>query len=155
MSRLTDEIKLLNKDVNNIATHERAKKLRKKLFAIGWPLTIIGAILFFTVIGFIVMTDPTGITLAIFIPLFFGSFIIVAIGGTCVSLAFKIVIVKYTTGLIDEVVGNNCPKCGDAIENDEMFCSKCGYQVKKECPKCKTINTHKDKFCKKCGEKLD
>ena len=153
MSRLTDEIKLLNKNVNNIANHERAKKLRKKLFAIGWPLTIIGGVFLITL--FTLMAATSESSPALYIPLVFVSFIMVAIGGTCLTYAFQIIIVKYTTGLIDEAVGNNCPKCGDAIENDEMFCSKCGCQVKKECPKCKTINTHKDNFCKKCGEKLD
>ena len=148
---LNEEIKSLNSDVNNVANSERAKKLRKKLLGIGIPMVVVG---FLGVIACFILI-PTGIISPMLIPaIFLPCGLIATIGMSIASMGFRIVVAGYTSNLIDDTVGNNCPKCGDKIDADEMFCSKCGFQVKKECPNCKTINSHKDSFCKKCGKEL-
>ena len=160
-SGLGEEIKALNSDVKNIANSKRAKKLRKKLLAIGLPMAIVGFVgifvcfILFATAGFSAFGE-NGFTAIVLIPfiLFIPCGILASIGTTIASYGFKIIITGYATELIDETVGNNCPKCGDKISSDEFFCSNCGYQVRKECSNCKTINSHKDKFCKKCGKEL-
>ena len=124
--------------MKNVANSQRAKKLRKKLLLIGLSMAIIGFLgvficfILFATAGFSAF-DSNGFSSRIFIPFFlFVSFgVLATIGSTIASYGFRIVVVGYTTQLIDETVGNNCPECGDKIENDEFFCSKCGYQVKK------------------------
>ena len=148
---LNEEIKSLNSDVNNVANSERAKKLRKKLLGIGIPMVVVG---FLGVIACFILI-PTGIISPMLIPAIFLPCGLIAIVGMSIALmGFRIVVAGYTSNLIDDTVGNNCPNCGDKVDADEMFCSKCGFQVKKECPNCKTINSHKDSFCKKCGKEL-
>lgn len=160
-SRLSEEIKTLNNDVKDIANCERAKKLRKKLLSIGLPMAIIGFLGVFVCFALFATAGSNtfgenGFTARILVPfiLFVPCGIVCGIGLAISLLGFKIVITGFTTQLIDETVGNNCPKCGDKVYEDEIFCSKCGFQVKKECPQCNTINSHKDKFCKKCGKEL-
>ena len=150
---LEEEIKALNSDVKSVANSEKAKKLKQKLLKNGITLAVIGGILLIASIA-LFFSSYQVITIALGSILFFAGGITAGIGSIFISLAFRIVVVGYTTNLIDETVGNNCPKCGDKINQDEIFCSKCGFQVKKECPECKTINSHKDKFCKKCGKEL-
>ena len=160
-SGLSEEIKALNSDVNNVANSERAKKLRRKLLSIGLPIAIIGYLgvfvcfVLFATAGFNAFGE-NGFTARVLVPfiLFIPCGVVGVIGSSIASLGFKIVVTGYTTQLIDEAVGNNCPKCGDKVDKDEMFCSKCGFQLRKECKGCKTINSHKDKFCKKCGKEL-
>lgn len=48
----------------------------------------------------------------------------------------------------------NCPKCGDKVDANENFCSKCGYSIFTKCNKCKTVNESTDAFCRNCGNKL-
>ena len=160
---LAEEIKILNSDAKNVTNCEKAKKLRKKLLSIGLPMAIIGiagafaCFVLFGLAGFSSIGKDGGPNM---VNLLVPFFLIVpcaavgGIGGQLVKLGLGIVIAGYATNLVDETVGNNCPKCGDRIDKEEMFCSKCGYEVKKECPNCKTINTYKDKFCKKCGKEL-
>lgn len=159
---LREEIISLNKDVSNIASCEKAKKLRKKLLSIGLPLAIIGVIgvitcfILFATAGFNGFSE-NGFSARLIVPFclfpIFG--VIAGIGAYISALGFKILITDYTTNLADSVVGNNCPECGDKIENDEEYCTKCGTQLKKICSNCKTINSTKDTYCKKCGKKLD
>ena len=158
---LGEEIKTLNSDVKNVANSEKAKKLRKKLLSIGLPMAIIGFVGVFVCFTLFVTAGFSGVgengfTARILVPfiLFVPFGVLGSFGAIIASYGFKIVVTGYATELIDETVGNNCPKCGDKISNDEIFCSKCGYQVRKECSNCKTINSHKDKFCKKCGKEL-
>lgn len=160
-SGLEEEIKALNSNVKNVANSEKAKKLRKKLLSIGLSMAIIGWIgvfvcfILFATAGMAAFGD-NGFTARLLVPfiLFIPFGAIGSIGSNIASYGFKIIITGYTTDLIDETVGNNCPKCGDKINEDEMFCSKCGFQLRKECHDCKTINSYKDKFCKKCGKEL-
>ena len=160
-SGLSEEIKALNSDVKNVANCEKAKKLRKKLLGIGLPMAIVGYLgvfvcfVLFATAGAGAFGD-NGFTARLIVPfvLFVPCGFLGGFGTMIASLGFSLVIAGYTSEMIDETVGNNCPKCGDKISKDEMFCSKCGTQVKKECPDCKTINTYKDNFCKKCGRKL-
>lgn len=48
----------------------------------------------------------------------------------------------------------NCPKCGDKVDANENFCSKCGYSIFTKCNKCNTVNESTDAFCRICGNKL-
>ena len=134
---LNEEIKSLNSDVNNVANSERAKKLRKKLLGIGIPMVVFG---FLGIIACFILIS-TEIISPMLIPAIFLPCGLIAIVGMSIALmGFRIVVAGYTSNLIDDTVGNNCPNCGDKVDADEMFCSKCGFQVKKECPNCKTIN---------------
>ena len=159
---LQETIKLLNADISNVANCEKAKKLRKKLLSIGLPLAIIGYIgaficfILFATAGFDAF-GPNGFSSRIIIPfvLFVPCGFIGGVGSIIASLGFKIVITGYTTNLINESIGNNCPNCGASIGSETNFCSKCGTQIKKECPCCSHINKHDNHFCENCGSKLE
>ena len=155
---LQETIKALNADVKNVANCEKAKKLRKKLLAIGLPLAIGGFLgVFICFALFVTAMGPNGFTARIMVPflLFMPCGVVGGIGSMIASLGFKIVITGYTTNLINETVGNNCPNCGETISFEMQFCSKCGTKVRKECPNCKYVNNHKSDYCEKCGTKLD
>ena len=47
-----------------------------------------------------------------------------------------------------------CPKCGDKVEANENFCSKCGTALYIKCQKCNTTNEANDEYCRGCGTKL-
>ena len=100
---------------------------------------------------------PDGFTARLMVPFIlcipFGA--MGAIGAEIASLGFKIVVTGYATNLIDEVVGNNCPNCGESINSEMCFCTKCGTAVRKECPNCKYVNDVKNDYCAKCGTKLN
>lgn len=159
---LQETIKALNSDVKNVANCEKAKKLRKKLLAIGLPLAIGGFLgvficfALFATAGFDAF-GPNGFTARVMIPflLLLPCGLIGGIGSSISSLGFKIVITGYTTNLIDGTVGNTCPKCGETISTEMQFCAKCGTKVKKECSNCKHVNKHKNEYCEKCGTKLN
>lgn len=159
---LQETIKSLNADINNVANCEKAKKLRKKLLSIGLPMAICGFVgvfvcfALFATAGFDAF-GSNGFTARVMVPflLFVPCGAIGSIGSLIASLGFKIVITGYTTNLINETVGNNCPNCGTTINSDKIYCSKCGTKVRKECSKCKHINDHKSNYCEKCGTKLD
>lgn len=160
--KLQETINSLNADVKNVTNCEKAKKLRKKLLAIGLPLAIGGFLgvficfVLFATAGFDAM-GPNGFSARIMVPflLLIPCGIVGGIGSTIASLGFKIVITGYTTNLINETVGNNCPNCGETIGSEMYFCSKCGAKVRKECSNCKHINNYKSYYCEKCGTKLD
>ena len=158
---LQETIKALNADVKNVANCEKAKKLRKKLLTIGLPLAIggfLGMFICFALYATAGMNafGPNGFTARIMVPflLFMPCGVVGAIGSMIASLGFKIVVTGYTTNLINETVGNNCPNCGETINSEMIFCSKCGSKVKNECSNCKHINSHKSDYCEKCGTKL-
>lgn len=161
-NNLQETIKALNADVKNVANCEKAKRLRKKLLAIGLPLAICGFLgvficfALFATAGFDAM-ESNGFSARIMVPflLFIPCGVVGGIGSVIASLGFKIVITGYTTNLINETVGNNCPNCGETIGSEMYFCSKCGTKVRKECPNCKYVNNHKNDYCEKCGTKLN
>ena len=87
--------------------------------------------------------------------------IIFAISGFLLSIG--VVLIK--AGLTILVVGEGskfldtaprCPKCGDPVEENEVYCNKCGADLrnKKKCSSCGTQNDVEDAFCRNCGNKL-
>lgn len=158
---LRDTIKALNADVSNVANCEKAKKLRKTLLKIGIPMAVLGfggvftCFILFTVLSF-KNTANMSMDTTFLIPFFLiiPCAIVGGLGATLTSLGLKIVITGYATNLIDEVVGNNCPKCGNPINPDMPFCKKCGHKLVKTCPECNHENDHESDFCEKCGAKL-
>ncbi len=61
---------------------------------------------------------------------------------------------KRTRSVRQGISVENCPNCGDKVDANENFCSKCGAQIYKKCPKCKTVNEAGDTFCRNCGKSL-
>lgn len=152
---LKEQINLLNADAKNVANCEKAKKLRTKLLAIGLPLAIVGVLGTLACAALFIMSADEGYEFLIPMLSMIPCIIIFIIGYSLSELGFKIVITGYTTNLIDETVGNNCPNCNATINPEMLFCSKCGTKVRKECPNCKFANNHKNEYCQKCGTKLD
>lgn len=159
---LQESIKALNADVKTVANCEKAKKLRKKLLTIGLILSICGYLgVFICFILFVTAGSgafsSSGFTPRILIPfiLFVPCGFIGGLGSMITTLGLKIVITGYTSDLIDETVGNNCPTCGSTIDLDAYYCTKCGTKIKIECPNCKKINSYKNNYCESCGTKLN
>ncbi len=57
----------------------------------------------------------------------------------------------------EEEVEERCESCGAPLEENDMFCHKCGAKVayEKECAGCGATAKPEDVFCRKCGSKLD
>lgn len=45
----------------------------------------------------------------------------------------------------------DCPKCGDQLYPGYVFCTNCGYEIKKRCPRCNVLVDKDHKFCEYCG----
>lgn len=159
---LRETIKNLNSDVNNVANSEKAKALKKKLLSIGIPIAVVGFLGAFICFVLFTIGNITGFDSEIYpyniiIPfiLFVPLASVGGIGAMFISFGLQIIIVGYTSNIIDETVGNNCPQCGKDLDPEMFFCSMCGAKIKKECPNCKYINDYKNEYCGKCGNKLD
>ena len=61
---------------------------------------------------------------------------------------------KRTRSVKQGLSVENCPKCGDKVDANENFCSKCGCSIYTKCNKCNTVNEATDAFCRNCGNKL-
>ena len=160
-NNLRDTIKALNSDVKDVANCKRAKALRKKLLGIGTTLVLAGIIGIITCLALFITAGEgaftqNGFSARVLVPFIliipFG--LITGVGSFLVSLALKIVITGYTANLVDETVGSHCHNCGENIDPELNFCSKCGSQQKKECSVCKHQNKLDNNYCEKCGNKL-
>lgn len=51
----------------------------------------------------------------------------------------------------------NCIYCGAPLDDDALFCRKCGKKVEtsKKCPRCGAEERADSVFCSKCGMRLD
>lgn len=161
-NNLRGTINDLNSDVKNVANCEKAHKLRKKSFSIGLPMAIIGfagvltCFILFATAGMDAVSS-SGFTSRIIVPfvLFVPCGVLAGIGTSIVAYGLKIIVTGYTTKLIQETVGNNCPSCGENLTQQINYCPKCGTKILKECLYCKHKNSLKNEYCEKCGDKLD
>ncbi|HBJ98382.1 MAG TPA: hypothetical protein DDY82_04905 [Clostridiales bacterium] len=154
-------IKELNSGVQDKVNTEKAIKIKKKLLYISIPLIIIGIIgvivsfVLFATAGRDAFTD-NGFSVRIIIPMvtFIACGLISAVGFMLLSLALKIVVTQFATNLISEGTSGFCPQCHAKIEENSVFCTSCGKQLKKQCS-CGQVNNLNSTYCSKCGKKLD
>lgn len=153
---------------NNTANSETAKKIRKHLIIWGSVAAAIGAVLFISsiVIFFsrIVSTFNTDMSSSNFGSNFVSNivlmFVLFAVGGFILGIGVEairaglaIVIAGFATKTLD--VNDYCPNCKSRVDGDEIYCSKCGANLRanKLC-ECGFQNDLNDTFCRKCGKKL-
>ena len=146
--------------VNGAANGETAKRIRKKLLTWGGVGTgvgiamILAGIIAFSVGGFQSVETMTVPVTTIIGPIIFilGGFLM-TFGVAAIRAGLAIVITGVATKTLD--VNKYCPHCGDVIDEDELFCNKCGANLRenKIC-ECGTQNEVDDEYCRKCGKKL-
>jgi len=56
---------------------------------------------------------------------------------------------KYETAELGD-----CPQCGSQLFPGFIFCSNCGYQLKKKCSKCEMLVDKNYKHCPFCGNQM-
>lgn len=160
MSKLTDYIKELNANIADVATSEKAKKLRKKLFIAGGICSVVGFLglitcfILFATAGFGAFGD-NGFTARVLVPfcLFpvFGLF--AGVGTWLIRIGFSILVGGEGSKFIDKTMNHRC-ECGYTIKDGDLFCPNCGKVVRKTCPNCGTPQEPGAQFCKKCGTKI-
>ncbi|MCE5321996.1 zinc ribbon domain-containing protein [bacterium] len=55
---------------------------------------------------------------------------------------------------ISGAVGNKCPKCGVAVEEQSIFCVSCGEQLRQICSQCTSSSPVGSQYCSHCGRKF-
>ena len=159
---LRQQILAFNTDVNNVATSETAKKLRKKLLSIGIPMAVLGfgsvflCFILFTVFSIQSVQEMSGFSAKIIIPFvcIIPCALVGGIGASLVNLALQIVLAGYTTTLVQENAGLSCPNCKQAVAPNAKFCGVCGAAIEKVCQNCQSANPMQNEFCSQCGKKL-
>lgn len=147
---------------NKTANSEKAKEIRSKLIKYGITGAVVSGLLVF--IGFISFAAsgmsavnsasfgfPTGIIVSMFVFMLGG--VGLSISSLAIKAGFSIVVAGFATDIAD--INQYCPKCNDRVDADEVFCNKCGHNLRanKLCS-CGTQNDVNDKFCKTCGKNL-
>ncbi len=161
-SRLTGTFKDLNANANEVVNSERAKKLKKKLFRIGLIMAICGFAAALTCMIMLPLAgcgeDPFDVPVWKYIVpgvLFVPCGMVGGVGLMLLTASAKIAITGYATNLVQDVVGNKCPRCGEDLQESMNFCPKCGCAAKKICPSCHSENTYSSEYCTVCGTKLE
>jgi len=161
MNKLSDYIKELNANINNLANSEKAKTLRKQLIIAGIIMMIVGFCgAFICFISFALISANSmgsftpGFPKGIFIPFFLiiPLSLIGSIGLFLLRAGLSILIGGETSKYLDKI-NKKCPKCGKNIEETELYCSQCGGSVRDVC-ECGNQNEPNDNFCRKCGKSI-
>lgn len=65
-------------------------------------------------------------------------------------------------GLLNKGEEHYCPQCGQAVDKDALFCSKCGTELIENendtlalCPICEKETRFDDTYCRHCGSKIN
>lgn len=157
--KLGNAIKELNANVADVATCEKAKKLRKNLLVWGGigvalgALMILGGIVLF-MSSFASFGEFTGLPVTTIIGM-----VMFAMGGGVLSISailihygLTILIGGEAVKLVDKSINQRC-ECGEVIQVSSKFCPKCGKAVRKTC-ECGHVNDPAAEFCSECGKKL-
>jgi len=141
-----------------------AKKIRNGLI-IGGAIGVIGG-LSMTVAGFVGFLN-TGIdkmnnfytasnfsfpiVKMLMVP---GGVLIAGISSFALSGGIGLLVAGVASDYMDE--RENCPECGDEIDEGEKMCSNCGTEIIPNyiCPSCNHENEKDDNFCRECGQSL-
>lgn len=81
------------------------------------------------------------------------SILSLTIGITLIRAGIAIIVTGEGAKFLD--TAPKCPKCGDPVDQNEVYCNKCGADIrnKNKCS-CGTQNDVEDVFCRSCGKKL-